>query len=157
MPQTTREQFNVLCDFLATRQSAILQAWLKAIDADPLQATGHTLTPEEDMWDFSLPDGRTPRRAIEFIFPYLADKNKWIADGYHKDVMRWESWPVRQPCLLFAYVELGEEKYFELWKKLEPDPADLEVRRNLAITQPLLWLSCPDDIPLVNPNRSNPH
>jgi signal transduction histidine kinase len=44
MPQTTREQFSVLCDFLATRQSAILQAWLKAIDADPRQATARALS-----------------------------------------------------------------------------------------------------------------
>src|SRR5476649_945502 len=44
MPQTTREQFNALCDFLATRQSAILQAWLKAIDADPRQSTARALS-----------------------------------------------------------------------------------------------------------------
>jgi hypothetical protein len=29
----------------------------------------------------------------------------------------------------------------DLWKTLEADPQDAEVRRNIAITQPVLWLS----------------
>ena len=97
-------------------------------------------TTNEDFWKFKLPDGRTPKDSVEFIYPYLAGKNKWLADGRGKDVMHWNDWPMRQPCLLFAYAETGDEKYFNLWKKLDADPADLEVRRNVAITQPLLWL-----------------
>jgi len=97
-------------------------------------------TTNGDLWRFTLPDGRTPRHAVDFIFPYLADKDKWLADGRGKDVMHWNDWPVRQPCLLFAYAEFGDKKYFDLWKKLDADPVDLEVRRNMAITQPLLWL-----------------
>jgi hypothetical protein len=34
----------------------------------------------------------------------------------------------------------GEQKYLELWKKLPADPNDAEVRRNIAITQPMLWI-----------------
>ena len=45
-----------------------------------------------------------------------------------------------QPGLLFAGLALGETAYLELWKKLPSDPADPEVQRNIAITQPLLWL-----------------
>ena len=106
-------------------------------------------TPSEDLWRFTLPDGRTPGMAVEFIYPYLADKNKWLADGRGKDVMHWEGWPSRQPCLLFAYVKTGDEKYFDLWRRLDADPVDLEVRRNMAITQPLLWVASPDQIPLM--------
>ena len=106
-------------------------------------------TPTEDMWTFTLPDGRTPKQAMEFIFPYLADKNKWLAEGRRKDVMHWDDWPARQPCLLFAYAKFGEEKYLSLWKKLDSDPVDLEVRRNMAVTQPLLWLASPADVPLL--------
>lgn len=104
---------------------------------------------DEDFWKFTLPDGRMPRNAVDFIYPYLADKNLWLANGLGKDVMHWDDWPVRQPCLLFAYVEFGDEKYFDLWKKLDADPTDLEIRRNMAVTQPLLWIANPDDIPLV--------
>lgn len=106
-------------------------------------------TTNEDIWKFTLPDGRTPKNAVDFIYPYLADKNKWLADGRPKDVMHWDDWPMRQPCLIFAYAEFGDEKYFDLWRKLDPDPTDLEIRRNVAITQPLLWIARPDEIPLL--------
>jgi hypothetical protein len=106
-------------------------------------------TTNEDFWKFTLPDGRTPRNAVDFICPYLADKNKWLADGHPKDVTHWENWPMRQPCLIFAYAEFGDERYFDLWRKLNPDPSDLEIRRNVAVTQPLLWIASPDDIPLL--------
>ena len=106
-------------------------------------------TPSEDLWRFALPDGRTPAMAVDFIYPYLADKSKWLADGRGKDVMHWEGWPARQPCLLFAYVETGDEKFFDLWRRLDADPVDLEVRRNTPITQPLLWVASPEQIPLL--------
>jgi hypothetical protein len=105
-------------------------------------------TTDNDLWKFTLHDGRNPRKAVDFIYPYLADKNKWLTDGRGKDVMHWESWPARQPCLLFAYAEFGDARYFDLWKKLNADPTDLEIRRNMAITQPLLWIAKPEEIPL---------
>ena len=100
-------------------------------------------TTNDDFWKFTLPDGRTPKLATEFIYPYLADKSKWLADGRGKDVMHWDDWPVRQPCLIFAYAAFGEEKYIDLWRKLNADPTNLEVRRNMAVTQPLLWIARP--------------
>jgi hypothetical protein len=109
-------------------------------------------TPEDDLWKFQLPDGRNAKDSVDFIYPYLADKNKWLVDGYRKDVVHWENWPVRQPCLLFAYAEFGDKKFFDLWKKLDADPTDLEVRRNMAVTQPLLWIANPDEIPLLKKN-----
>jgi hypothetical protein len=105
-------------------------------------------TPQEGFWQLKLADGRTPKLAMDFIYPYLDDKSKWLADGRPKDVMHWDNWPARQPCLLFAYAAFGDEKYLALWKKLNPDPTDLEVRRNIAITQPLLWIADPKEIPL---------
>jgi hypothetical protein len=109
--------------------------------------------PDDDLWKFTLPDGRTPRNAVDFIAPYLTDKDKWLADGRGKDVMHWDHWPARQPCLLFAYAEFGDSKYFNLWKKLPPDPTDLEIRRNMAVTQPILWIANPNEIPLLNKSR----
>jgi hypothetical protein len=106
-------------------------------------------TPEEDLWKFKLPDGETPLKSIEFLYPYLADKSKWLADGRGKDVMHWADWPAREPCLLFAFAETGDGKYLDLWKKLDPDPTDLEIRRNIAVTQPLLWMAQPGEIPLL--------
>ncbi|HWD91134.1 MAG TPA: alginate lyase family protein [Verrucomicrobiae bacterium] len=106
-------------------------------------------TPGNDLWKFQLPDGSTPLKSMQFIYPYLADKSKWLADGRGKDIMHWENWPAREPCLLFAYAETGDEKYFDLWKTLDADPSDLEIRRNIAVTQPLLWIADPADVPLI--------
>ena len=94
-------------------------------------------TPEDDLWDFQLPDGRGIRKAVAYLSPFLADKSKW---PLKPDVQAWEGWPARQSSLLFAGLAFDESRYLELWQKLPPDPADDEVRRNIAITQPLLWL-----------------
>lgn len=96
-------------------------------------------THTNNLWSFELPDGRGIRKAVEFLYPYLADKNKWLADGRRKDIQAWDGWPTREPCLLFAGIGLKEQKYLDLWRKL-PLPEDMEVKRNVAITQPILWL-----------------
>jgi hypothetical protein len=93
--------------------------------------------PDDNLWTYQLPDGRGIGKAMSFLYPFLVDKSKW---PHKPDVEKWEFWPVRQPCLLFAGLALGEAKYLDLWKKLPADPADLEIRRNMAVTQPLLWL-----------------
>lgn len=106
-------------------------------------------TPDDDLWKFKLPDGDTPLESTEFIYPYLADKSKWLADGRGKDILHWDNWPAREACLLFAYAETGDAKYFDLWKRLNGDPSDLEIRRNIAVTQPILWIANPADVPLL--------
>jgi Alginate lyase len=97
-------------------------------------------TAHDDLWTFTLPDGRGIRKATEFLYPYLADKSKW---PYKQDVQAWNAWTVREPCLLFAGLALDEPKYLDLWRKLPADPTDAEVRRNIPITQPVLWLNEP--------------
>jgi len=97
-------------------------------------------TTNDNLWTFTLPDGRGMAKAMAFLYPYLADKNKWLTDGHRKDVQAWDGWPAREPSLLFAGLAFNEPKYLDLWKKLPTDPTDEEVRRNIAITQPILWL-----------------
>ena len=97
-------------------------------------------TPELDLWQFTLPDGRGIRAGVAFLYPYLADKSTW---PHKPDVMAWDGWPARQPSLLFAGLALGEQKYLDLWRRLPADPPSDEVRRNIAITQPILWLKNP--------------
>ena len=106
-------------------------------------------TPTEDFWQVKLADGRTPKDSVDFIYPYLANKGRWLADGRGRDIMHWDHWPARQPCLIFAYAEFGDSQYFDLWRKLDADPADLEIRRNMAVTQPLLWIASPEEVPLT--------
>ena len=92
---------------------------------------------EEDLWTFTLQDGRGMRKAMEFLYPYLADKFKW---PHKPDVQAWEGWPARQPCLLFGGLAYSNQNYLELWKMLPADASNEEVRRNIAITQPVLWV-----------------
>jgi hypothetical protein len=94
-------------------------------------------TPQNDLWNFTLPDGRNIHKAVEFMYPFLADKSTWPRKP---DVNAWDGWPARQPNLLFAGLEFNEQKYLDLWKKLPADPTNEEVRRNIAITQPVLWV-----------------
>ena len=94
-------------------------------------------TDGDDMWNFKLPDGRGIHKAMEFMYPFLGDKSTWPRKP---DVNAWDGWPARQPCLLFAGEAFGEQRYIELWKRLPADPTNEEVRRNIAITQPVLWV-----------------
>jgi hypothetical protein len=106
--------------------------------------------PADDLWKFELPDGRGIRRAEAYLYPFLADKSKW---PLKPDVMAWDGWPARQSSLLFAGLALKESPYLDLWRKLPPDPVDDEVRRNIAITQPLLWVR---NTPVAGPAAPGP-
>ncbi len=52
-----------------------------------------------DLWKFEMQDGRSIEKGIQFLFPYVQDKNKWT---FGKDVMYWEHWPVAHPFLVFG-------------------------------------------------------
>jgi hypothetical protein len=93
-------------------------------------------TPQDNLWEFSAPDGRNMHKAVEFMYPFIADKSKW---PHKPDVMFWEFWPVRSPSLLFAGLAYKEPKYLTLWKTLEANPTNEEVLRNLPVRQPVLW------------------
>jgi hypothetical protein len=74
---------------------------------------------------------------MEFLVPYIADKQKW---PYAPDVMYFDQWPVRHPSLLFAGLALGQDAWLDLWRKLNPDPTVEEAVRNYPVRQPVLWL-----------------
>ncbi|MBT3604576.1 MAG: alginate lyase family protein [Candidatus Latescibacteria bacterium] len=94
-------------------------------------------TSSENLWTFTTPNGRGMQHALEYLFPFLEDKSRWPLPP---DVQHFSEWPVRQPALLFGGLALGEQKYLDLWQRLDADPTDDEIRRNLAIRQPLLWV-----------------
>jgi len=98
---------------------------------------GYSQAGASDLWAAQLPDGRSVAQAVAFLAPYLADRDAW---PYAKDIAHFEGWPVRSPVLLLGGFRLGRPDYLALWRRLPADPADEEVRRNQAVTQPLLWL-----------------
>ncbi len=93
-------------------------------------------TREDNLWTFQLADGRGMHKAMEFMFPYIADKKKW---PHRPDVMYFDEWPIRHASLLFGGIALDRPEYLALWSKLNPDSTVEEVIRNYPIRQPLLW------------------
>lgn len=93
-------------------------------------------TSDDNLWEFALPDGRGMRKAVAFMYPFVENKASWT---HPQDVMFYQFWPVRQPFLLFAGVEFSENKYLDLWKKLDGDPTNEEIIRNMPVRQPVLW------------------
>jgi hypothetical protein len=93
-------------------------------------------TPEENLLTFTLPDGRSLVRGVEFLAPFLADKSKWPRPP---DILHWNDWPVRQPALLWGAQAAGRADWLERWKQLPADPVVEEVRRNFPVRFPTLW------------------
>jgi Alginate lyase len=93
-------------------------------------------TATDNLWTYELPDGRGMRKAVAFLFPYIADKRKW---PHKPDVMYHDAWPMRHPSLLFAGRAFAEQAYLDLWQRLPADSEVEEVIRNFFVRQPLLW------------------
>ncbi len=94
-------------------------------------------TPEDNLWTFTTSDGKTIRKGVDYLFPYINDKKTWPKPP---DVMFFEYWPVRSASLFFAAQAYDDQKYFGVWKTLEASPTNEEVLRNVPIRQPVLWV-----------------
>jgi hypothetical protein len=94
-------------------------------------------TPQDNLWTYAKPDGRSMAKAIAWMAPYIGDKSKWPLPP---DVMYDKEWPMRQTSLLFAGRALGRSDYLALWASLPADSSVEEVIRNFFIRQPVLWL-----------------
>jgi hypothetical protein len=94
-------------------------------------------TPQDNLWTYATPDGRSMAKAIAWLAPYIGDKTKWPLPP---DVMYDKEWPMRQTSLLFAGRALGRPDYLTLWASLPADSSVEEVIRNFFIRQPVLWL-----------------
>jgi len=92
---------------------------------------------KHDLWSFSTSDGRSIGRAIRFMFPYVKNKQQWPKPP---DVMFWKYWPVAQPFLVFGSAAYDNSGYFKLWEKLNHDPKEAEIIRNLPVRHPLIWM-----------------
>lgn len=94
-------------------------------------------TPENNLWTFETKDGKSLKKGMEFIYPYIAGKDSW---PYEKDIYIWEEWPVRQPCLLFAGMAYDNQDYIRQYFHLTFSPRHPEVIRNLPVRHPVIWL-----------------
>lgn len=92
--------------------------------------------PDDDLWHYSTPDGRSIQKGIAFLYPYITAKDKW---PYAHDVMHWEEWPVAQPFLVFGANAFDRGDWLRTWEGLDHQPAGQEVVRNLPVRHPLIW------------------
>ncbi len=90
-----------------------------------------------NLWNFTLPEGKNIHKGMAFMAPYVKDKSSW---PFAKDVMYWDNWPVAQPFLLFGAVAFNNRDYYRLWQQLDHDPQVEEVLRNLPVRNPIIWL-----------------
>ena len=93
-------------------------------------------TRDDNLWTFTLPDGRGIGRAMEYMAPYIKDKKRW---PLKPDAMYDAEWPMRHTSLFFAGLAYGKVEYIALWKTLKADSNVEEVVRNFFIRQPVLW------------------
>ncbi len=92
---------------------------------------------KDDLWSYTLPDGRNMKKGIEFLYPFVKDKSKW---KFQQDVMYWNNWPVAQPFLVFGAARFNDKQWLQTWKNLDHSPEEAEVIRNLPVRNPLIWL-----------------
>ena len=89
------------------------------------------------LWDVSVDDGRSIKKGVDFLLPYVRDKKSW---PYKRDVMYWDQWPVAHPFLLFSAIAYDNESMFQTWAALSHNPENEEVIRNLPVRHPLIWI-----------------
>lgn len=94
-------------------------------------------TEENNLWNYTTADGKSVKKGIEFLYPFVKDKSKW---PYQKDVMYWDQWPVAQPFLVFGAAAYNNDEWLKTWAQLEHSPKVEEVLRNLPVRNPLIWL-----------------
>ncbi|HSU52215.1 MAG TPA: alginate lyase family protein [Segetibacter sp.] len=93
-------------------------------------------TPQNNLFAFTTSDGKSIKKGIEYLYPFIADKSKW---PLKPDVMYWSEWPVAQPFLVFSANAYNQFEWLQTWKKLDHDPKVDEVIRNLPVRNPLIW------------------
>lgn len=95
-------------------------------------------TKNDDLWNYHTTDGRSIKKAVAFLYPYINDKSKW---PFKQDVMYWDNWPVAQPALLFGAAAFNNREWLNTWTKLDHFPTVEEVIRNLPVRNPLIWIT----------------
>jgi hypothetical protein len=94
-------------------------------------------TPEENLWNYTTTDGKSLKKGMEYIYPFIVDKTTW---PFAKDIYIWEEWPVRQSSLFLAGVAYGNEHYIRTFLSLPSHSTHQEVIRNLPVRHPVIWL-----------------
>jgi hypothetical protein len=88
-------------------------------------------------WNFTLPDGRNMKKGVDYIKPYVMDKNKW---PFPKDISHWDEQPGRRPFMFFAALIQQQPEWVSIWQSCSPNFPSDESKRNMPLKNPILWL-----------------
>jgi hypothetical protein len=88
-----------------------------------LARTGEHL--DIDLWNHESSDGRSLRRALDFVMPYLAGEKEWP----HEQIHQIDIGPNDMGLFYLAAVRYGEPKYRQVLDKLREGPAKFEYAR----------------------------
>lgn len=72
-----------------------------------------------DLWAFETKDGRSLRKALDYLTPYVTGEKKWLykqIDEYRSDVI--------VPLYLKASVQYNAPEYTQTARKIHPEPLD---------------------------------
>lgn len=94
-------------------------------------------TSEDNLWTYETSDGKSLKKGMEFIYPFIKDKSQWPFD---KDIYIWDEWPVRHPALLFSALAFNNQEYIDTYLRMPAYPTYPEVIRNLPVRHPILWM-----------------
>jgi len=87
-------------------------------------------------WKYTLPDGRNILKGIDFMKPFVIDRDKW---PYKRDISHWEEQPGRRPFMIFAALLQEQPEWVTIWQKSSADFPSDESRRNMPLKNPILW------------------
>lgn len=105
---------------------------------DNMVSLCHLLSkPEDNLWEYESPEGKSIKKALDFITPYVLDKSTW---PYPPDVMHFDAFPARTGFMMLAGCTLGRKELLDLYDRLPVESDDEEARRNIASRQPMLWM-----------------
>lgn len=97
------------------------------------------LSDEEcNLWKYNTADGKSLKKGLEYIYPFIKNKDLWTLSP---DVNIWEEWPVCHPSLLFGAFAYNNKDYLDLYLSMDKYPTHQEVKRNLPVRHPLIWLT----------------
>lgn len=94
--------------------------------------------PDDNLWEYKTADGRSIRKGIDYLYPFVANKKSW---PLKPDIMFWNEWPIAQTFLIFGADAFERKEWFDTWRQLNHAPAADEVLRNWPVRNPLIWMN----------------
>ncbi len=95
---------------------------------------------KHNLWQYSSAGGRSMKRALAFIYPYVQHRSAW---PYRHDVTGWNRSPVRPTAYLFGGLAYHDVRYIRLWRAMRGRGRHVHDWFNPFAGPSVLWLKVP--------------